>query len=159
MERTEHAAGRAPSDARASAEDPIRALLAELTAAIRDKNAARVIATLADDAVTFDLAPPLRMDARATHDPAPLEQWFGTWESPIVSESRELTVAVGGDVAYAYGLQHMTGKKQGGEEVDLWFRATACFRREVGRWRITHMHNSVPFAMDGSAKALLGLKP
>jgi ketosteroid isomerase-like protein len=46
-----------------------------------------------------------------------------------------------------------------GEEVELWFRVTACFRRDEGQWRITHMHNSVPFAMDGSAKALIDLKP
>jgi hypothetical protein len=31
--------------------------------------------------------------------------------------------------------------------------------REDGRWRITHMHNSVPFAIDASEKALLDLKP
>jgi hypothetical protein len=80
-------------------------------------------------------------------------------ESPIISEPGDLTIAVGYDVAYAYGLQHMTGKKKGGPEADLWFRATARFRREAGRWRITHMHNSVPFAMDGSDKALLDLKP
>jgi len=68
-------------------------------------------------------------------------------------------VAVGGDVGYAHGLQHITGTKMDGEKVDLWFRATACFRREDGHWRITHMHNSVPFSMDGSGKALLGLRP
>jgi ketosteroid isomerase-like protein len=62
-------------------------------------------------------------------------------------------------VAYAYGLQRMTGTKTDGEKVELWFRATACFRRNKGQWRITHMHNSVPFAMDGSDKALLDLKP
>jgi ketosteroid isomerase-like protein len=53
----------------------------------------------------------------------------------------------------------MRGTKTDGKEVELWFRATACFRRDGGRWRITHMHNSVPFAMDGSEKALLHLKP
>jgi ketosteroid isomerase-like protein len=53
----------------------------------------------------------------------------------------------------------MTGTKIDGEKVELWFRATACFRRDDGQWRITHMHNSVPFAMDGSDKALLDLKP
>jgi ketosteroid isomerase-like protein len=53
----------------------------------------------------------------------------------------------------------MTGTKTNGAKADLWFRETACFRREGGRWRITHMHNSVPFAMDGSDKALLDLQP
>jgi ketosteroid isomerase-like protein len=140
-------------------EHQIRGVLTEFTAAIRERDADAVIALLADDAVKFDLAPPLRTGPKETHDPAPLEQWFATWESPIVSEPTDLTIAVGGDIAYAYGLQHMTGKKKGGPEVDLWFRATACFRHEAGRWRITHMHSSVPFAMDGSDKALLDLKP
>jgi ketosteroid isomerase-like protein len=140
-------------------EQQIRDVLSGFTAAIRDRDADAAIALLADDAVTFDLAPPLQIGPKETHDPARLEQWFATWESPIVSEPRDLTVAVGDDVAYAYGGQHMTGKKKGGEEVDLWFRATACFRREAGGWRITHMHNSVPFAMDGSDRALLDLKP
>jgi PhnB protein len=63
---------------------------------------------------------------------------------PIISEARDLEVAVGGDVAYAYCLRHMTGTKRGGEDVDLWFGAAACFRRERCRWRITHMHNSLP---------------
>jgi PhnB protein len=142
-----------------SDEDQIRGVLADFTEAIRNKDAAGMIAPLADDAVTFDLAPPLRMGPATTHDPARLEHWFSSWDSPIASEPRDLTVEVNGDLAYAYGLQHMTGKKRGGDEVDLWFRATACFRREAGRWRITHMHNSVPFAMDGSEKALLDLKP
>jgi ketosteroid isomerase-like protein len=137
----------------------IRGVLRDLTQAIRNKDAARVIEPLSDDAVTFDLAPPLRMGPETTHDPARLEEWFATWEGPIVSEPRDLEVAVGGDIAYAYGMQHMRGTKADGERVDLWFRATACFRREDGRWRITHMHNSVPFAMDGSDKALLDLKP
>jgi PhnB protein len=140
-------------------EREIRTMLDRFTKAIRDKDATGMIEPLSDDEVTFDLAPPLRMGPDATHDPGPLKQWFSTWKGPIVSESRDLKVDVGGDVAYAYGMQHMTGTKQDGEEVDLWFRATACFRREDGRWRITHMHNSVPFAMDGSDKALLDLEP
>jgi uncharacterized protein (TIGR02246 family) len=140
-------------------EEEIRGVLAEFTRAIHDKDAAGMIAPLADDEVTFDLAPPLLMGPDDTHDPAALEQWFGTWQGPIVSESRDLRIAVGGDVAYAYGLQHMTGTKKDGDDVDLWFRATACFRRDDGRWRITHMHNSVPFAMDGSDRAMLDLEP
>lgn len=142
-----------------SDQDQIRGVLADFTRAIHDKDATGVIAPLADDAVTFDLAPPLRHGPAVTHDPAQLEEWFATWDSPIVSEPHDLTIEVSGDLAYAYGLQHMSGKKKGGDEVDLWFRATACFRREADGWRITHMHNSVPFAMDGSEKALLDLKP
>ncbi len=140
-------------------EAQIRSLLAEYTGAIGSKDAAGAIALLAEDAVTFDLAPPLRQGPSATHNPALLEEWFRTWKGPINSDSRDLKLAVGADVAYAYCLQHMTGTKIDGQEADLWFRATACFRRENGQWRIAHMHNSVPFAMDGSGKALLNLSP
>jgi PhnB protein len=141
-------------------EEEIRGVLADFTRALYEKDAAAVIEELADDEVTFDLAPPLQMGPDETHDPSYLREWFDTWKSPIVSESRDLSISVSGDLAYAYGLQHLTGTKRDGEEVDLWFRATACFRRDAGRgWRITHMHNSVPFAMDGSDRALLDLKP
>ena len=141
-------------DARAISE-----LLDAFTHALFAKDATSAIAPLADDAVTFDLAPPLQHGPEITHDPARLEEWFRTWKGPIVSEPGERTIVVDENVAYAYGLQRMTGTKTDGEKVKLWFRATACFRRDDGRWRITHMHNSVPFAMDGSDKALLDLKP
>ena len=140
-------------------EDAICNLLDDFTRALYDKNAAGAIASLADDAVAFDLAPPLKQDSDVMHDPARLEEWFATWKSPIVSESVERTIVVDRDVAYAYGLQRMTGTKTDGEKVELFFRATVCFRRDNDRWRITHMHNSVPFAMDGSDKALLHLTP
>jgi PhnB protein len=140
-------------------EHEIRSVLEDFARAIHDKDAARAIAPLAADEVTFDLAPPLRMGPEETHAASTLNQWFDTWRGLNVSESHDLKVEVGGDVAYAFGVRHMTGTKTDGENVDMWFRATACFRREDGRWRITHMHNSVPFAMDGSDKALLDLKP
>jgi PhnB protein len=143
-----------------SDQEEIRGVLADFTRALYEKDAEAAIEELSDDEVSFDLAPPLRMGPDETHDPAHLREWFDTWKSPIVSESRDLRISVSGDLAYAYGLQHLTGTKRDGEQVDLWFRATACFRRDAGRrWRITHMHNSVPFAMDGSDRALLDLKP
>jgi ketosteroid isomerase-like protein len=140
-------------------EDAICQLLDEFTRALYEKDAAGAMLPLADDAVAFDLAPPLKQDSDAMHDPDRLEEWFATWQSPIVSEPVERTIAVDENVAYAYGLQRMTGTKTDGKNVELFFRATACFRRDNGRWRIAHMHNSVPFSMDGSDKALLHLKP
>lgn len=140
-------------------EAEIRRVLAALTQAIREKDAARAIALLADDAVTFDLAPPLALRPDQTHDPSLLDRWFDTWEGPIESEALDLRVEVGGNLGYAYALQHMSGHKRTGDAVAMWFRATACLRREHGRWRITHMHNSVPMMMDGSGKAALDLAP
>jgi ketosteroid isomerase-like protein len=143
----------------ATDEAQITDLLAAFTDAIRQKNAHAAVALYARDVVAYDLAPPLRIEGSTMRDPRYIQQWFDTWDGPIESEARGLEIVTGGDVAYAFGLRHMTGTKKDGEHVDLWFRATACLRREDGTWKIAHVHNSVPFAMDGSGRALLDLEP
>jgi PhnB protein len=137
----------------------IAELLDAYTAAIRAKDARATIGFYARDVVAYDLAPPLRIGADVVRDPKDIQQWFDTWKGPIGTDAHDLEIVVGGDVAYAFGLRHMTGTKVDGERADLWFRATACFRREGDAWKITHIHNSVPFAMDGSGRALLDLRP
>lgn len=127
--------------------------------ALFDKDAPAAIALMTDDVVTYDLAPPLALEAAEARCAAGMNQWFETWNGPIVSKSGPVTVAVGGDIAHVFNLQHMTGTKKDGTAVDLWFRATSLLRRTPDGWRISHMHNSVPFAMDGSERALTDLKP
>lgn len=56
-------------------------------------------------------------------------------------------------------IRGVPADEKDGEEAELWFRVTAGFRPDAGRWRITHVHDFVPFAVDRSAKALLDLKP
>jgi ketosteroid isomerase-like protein len=140
-------------------EAQIAALLDAYAAAIHAKDARAAVALYTRDVVAFDLAPPLRIDANVERDPRNIQQWFDTWDGPIGSDGHDLTIVVDQHSAYAFGLVHMTGTKTDGERVDLWFRATTCFRREDGAWRIAHVHNSVPFAMDGSGRALLDLRP
>jgi ketosteroid isomerase-like protein len=152
----------APAVAESSAardETLIRQTLDRHAAAIHAKDAKVAIACLSEDVVAYDLAPPLAFDSAAARDAGGLQEWFDTWQGPIRSAVRDLHVEVGGDVAFAYALQHMTGTKIDGENVDLWFRATAGLIKTEAGWRIAHLHNSVPFAMDGSGKALLDLKP
>ena len=93
-------------------EAEIRELLDKLTRAnSRQGRSSCAIELLAPDAVAFDLDPPLWHGPEITHDRARLEQWFATWQSPIESQPGDLTIITG--VAYAYGLQHMTGTKPG----------------------------------------------
>jgi PhnB protein len=136
-------------------ETEIHALLDAFASALYDKNSAAAVAVFSDDAGRFELAPPLRIEV----DSAWFDAWFETWDGPIVSQPHDLKIETGGNVAYAYGLEHMTGTKTDGAKADLWFRATVCFRREPAGWRITHMHRSTPFYMDGSFRAAVDLKP
>jgi ketosteroid isomerase-like protein len=57
-------------------------------------------------------------------------------------------------------MTRLTATPQGmTESFTLWYRSTLGLRRTDGRWQIVHEHESVPFEMDGSFQASLGLQP
>jgi ketosteroid isomerase-like protein len=136
--------------------DAIFAMLVDWATAIGEKNAAGVLSHVTDDIVEFTLAPPLQYKGK---DQAGLQGWFDTWQGPIEGDVEDQKLTIGGDVAFWSGLTHMLGTKTDGTKVDLWFRQTLGLRKEAGVWKIAHDHTSVPFAMDGSGLAELGLKP
>lgn len=137
----------------------IRKVLDDRARALREKDATLAVAHLADDAVTFTLAPPLQFTGAEARDKAALEAWFATWQGPIGWKLCDLRISVGGGVAFARGLGHMTGTKVDGEAINLWTRSTVCFRQIGGAWKIVHEHTSVPFYMDGSYRAAIDLEP
>lgn len=136
--------------------EAINTTLASWASALGNKDAAGVVRHLSDDVVSFTLAAPLVHKGKGEKG---LEGWFSTWEGPIGGDAVDVRLTVGGDVAFWTGLVQMTGKKSDGFEVDLWFRQTLGLRKEAGVWTIVHEHTSVPFAMDGSGRAELTLKP
>jgi ketosteroid isomerase-like protein len=63
-------------------------------------------------------------------------------------------------VAFATSLDRLTATPKGmTDSFTLWFRVTLGLRRIDGRWLVTHEHESVPFEMDGSFRASVGLQP
>lgn len=156
LDKLASAAAAQNGNADAADQAAIRAILGDRTNALYGKVSDLALKHFAPDAVSYDLAPPLRYVGT---DKAELEKWFATWDGPIGWSMGDLDVIVGGDIALAHGLGHMTGVKTGGEHVDLWTRVTVGFRRIDGTWKITHQHVSVPFLMDGSYKAAVDLKP
>jgi ketosteroid isomerase-like protein len=140
----------------ASDDDAIAEQIRAWAGAIAAKDANAVAEHYASDVVAFDLAPPLKTTG---FDRKALEAWFGTWDGPIGYEITDQHITARDTLAVARSLNHMTGKKVGGEQVDLWTRSTVCFRKEGKRWLVTHVHSSVPLSMDGSGKAATDLKP
>jgi ketosteroid isomerase-like protein len=140
-----------------SAEGQIRQLLEARLQAIRARDARAAMVASAGDLLLFDLAPPLQYRGADLNRRA-LEDWFSTFTGPVGYELRDLSVTVGGDVAFGHGLAHITGARTDGTQTDVWVRTTVCLRK-LGRWTITHEHVSVPFEMAPPFKAALGLKP
>jgi PhnB protein len=134
----------------------IRAMFGDRTNALFGKVADLAVKHLAADIVSYDLAPPLQ---QVGIDKAAIQKWFDTWDGPIGWAMGDLEVQIGGDVAFAYGLGHMTGTKTDGAKADLWTRVTVGLTRRGGTWKVVHEHASVPFLMDGSFKAAVDLKP
>ena len=139
------------------AENEIRELLADRTAALHDKDPERLVAGYANGAVKFDRAPP----RRNTGVPAEfLEEWFGTFPGPLTYEYHDVEVTESGEPAFATSLAKLSAVSAGmSEPFTLWFRSTLCFRRVDGAWRVVHEPNSTPFPMDGSFRAAVDLRP
>jgi PhnB protein len=150
-----HEAAMTLHDVSTTEEARIRALIEERNKALGAKDASALIACRADDFLQYSLAPPL---AHRT-DAANLQSWFDSWQGPIGTESRDVEIAVSGNVAFSNSFERMTGTKTNGDKADLWYRQTLCFRKIGGAWKVTNEHTSVPFYMDGSFRAAGDLKP
>lgn len=141
-------------------ERQIKDLREKLTDALRAKDSKGVIGNFAEESVMFLLAPPLQFK---TGENAPgingIEEWFETFEGKITYEVKEFTVTTGETTAFCHSLNRITGSRKNGEETDIWVRETLGLKKVEGVWKITHQHQSVPFYMDGSAKAAINLKP
>lgn len=138
-------------------EAQIRAIIDARVEAVRAKDVDRAFAHVAADVVSFDVVNPLRHVGRDTLKKR-AQDWFSTFEGPIGYEIRDLRIAAGDEVGFSYGLTRFSGSKVGGGSIDMWVRATVCYRKVHGRWMIAHEHTSVPFDVE-TGKASLALKP
>lgn len=138
-------------------EAAIQALIDAIGKGHHDKDAAAIAAPYVPDAVISDLAPPL---SRRGLDVSRKAAWLNTWEGPVERESRDFTITVSGDLAFCHGYFRLSGTpKMAGKPISFWMRATLCFHKERGTWRIVHEHQSVPFYMDGSVRPAFDLEP
>src|SRR3954469_1984065 len=139
-------------------EAEIREQIDELAEAIRGEDLEALKPLYAPEVVSFDVGPRLQ-DVGAE---AKLNNWiaaFSQFERPLGVEVRDITITVGGNVAFAHSFNRLSGKlKDGTRAAGFWVRATYCFRKIEGKWRIAHDHVSAPLD-PGSGKALLNLEP
>ena len=83
---------------------------------------------------------------------------FSVMEPSLNYEIRDLTITVGGEVAFSYSLNRLSGKLKNGQKIGSWVRYTACFRKIDGKWLIAHEQVSLPIDFK-SGRAILELEP
>ena len=138
-------------------EAQIRALIEARAKAVHAKDIEGLLENIAPDILSFDVLNPLQktgLDAERES----AEAWISSYQSAIGYEIRDLSVSTGEEVAFSHYLYHVTGTTTDGSDVDMWVRATTCFRKIQGEWMIVHEHQSVPFDPE-SGQASLDLKP
>lgn len=137
--------------------DQIRALVADRVEAVSARDVDRAMASIASDILVFDVVNALQVVGKEASK-ARTEAWFSSFEGPIGFEIRDLQVHAGDEVAFSHSLNRYSGTQTGPIEIDMWVRATTCYRKIAGKWLVTHEHQSVPF--DGeSGRASLDLSP
>lgn len=140
-----------------SDEAKIRALLEDWVKAIRVKDVQGATANIAPDILLFDVVDPLQSTGSDSIRKRTAE-WFSSFHAPIGYEMRDLSIAVGDTVAFSHSLNRVSATRTDGKKLDMWWRATICFRKVGDKWMATHEHNSVPFDTK-TGLASLDLKP
>lgn len=150
---------RAMATRQAADEAEIRRLIARMAEAIRAAHLEGLKACFAPDIVSFDVGPQLQSVGEA----AKLHNWqmaFTVFQPPLGYEIRDLTITVGGDVAFGHSLNRLSGTTKNGNSnrTGPWVRYTGGFRKIHGAWLIAHDHVSAPVnVMTGQAS--LNLQP
>jgi len=97
--------------------------------------------------VYFDCVPPLHFtgsDAVRRN----FLRWFNEYEGEIDLETRDLDIAISGDVAFAHMLHLDKGNTHLESGLEFWLRSTVCCQRSNNKWLITHEHISLPIKPD-----------
>ena len=146
-----------PKSSKETDETQIRNLIDTWAQAVRAKDSAGLVSNVASQVLMFDVINPLQhIGSDALKNRA--EQWLSSFQGPIGYEVHNLSITAGDDVAFCHSLNRVSGTTNEGKKIDMYWRATVCFRKLDGKWTVTHEHSSVPFDAQ-TGKASLDLQP
>jgi ketosteroid isomerase-like protein len=153
-----HGMGHREAAEKASKE--IQAMYGKWAKAFEAKDVNGVMAMYAPGAelTAYDVVPPLQYKGSDAYR-KDYTDFFAQFDGPIHADVSDTHIDAGHDVAFAYGVERLTGKMTNGTPVDMWMRWTDGWKRMAdGQWRIVHEHVSVPVDM-ATGKARMDLKP
>ena len=138
-------------------EAAIRRQIEKVVEGLRAKDLEALREPYASDVVSFDVEPPLQHVGIE----AKLANWARVFEvfETVDYDLRDLTLTIGGDVAFGYAFGRLIGTMRNGVAAPgMWVRATYGLRKIDSTWRIAHDQVSVPFDIL-SGKGVVDLEP
>src|SRR5216110_3172693 len=106
-----------------AAAQEIRGWIDHWTKAVSAKDVDRVMELYTDDVVAYDVVPPLQYVGKAEYR-VDYQQFFSQYDSLHV-EVRDLHIGTSGDLAYASGLELISGTLRNGQKSNIWLRFTS----------------------------------
>jgi ketosteroid isomerase-like protein len=138
-------------------EAQIRRQIDKIVERLRDKDLEGLKRLYTTEIVSFDVEPPLQHVGVA----AKARNWANvfTFFETVTYEVRDLTLAVGGDVAFGHAFARLSGTlKNGTATSGMWVRVTYGLRKIDGTWMIAHDQISVPLDIT-TGKGVIDLEP
>ncbi len=132
-------------------------LIEERVEAIKNKDIDKATENYSTDVILFDIIGSLQQTGVEDLKDR-LSEWL---ESLAVIEDYEIVnveIQCSESVGYCSCFNHLSAVTTNKSRVDLWWRETAGYSKTANGWKITHVHNSVPFDEE-SGGALINLKP
>ena len=126
----------------------IRESLVEWAQAFCEKNADRLMALYAEDAVVFDAIPPFTSGVAELREK--LVDCFPYLPDRFSITDRDLFLTVGTELAVAHWLWRFSDLPADHPAGQTLMRSTVIWARRGGVWRIIHDHCSVPFDPESS---------
>src|SRR5438067_8772563 len=109
----------------------IRGWLDRWAKAFAAKDVDAIMALYADDVVAYDVVPPLQYVGKVEYR-TDYQQFLSQYEGNLHVEVRDLHVGATGDLAYAAGLELISGTLKNGQKSHVWLRFTSLFRKSDG---------------------------
>ena len=130
-------------------EAQVRLLLQQWAAATRKGQRNDVLANHLPDVLIYDVLAPMKYEGAAVYRQS-WDDWQPDTQGEGQFELQDLSVTVGGDVAFAHCFIKCGGALPNGKRFEDLVRATFCLRKESGSWKVAHQHNSKPIQLVGA---------
>jgi len=123
----------------------IRALENRYAAALvaRDRDGIMRSYTPGADLFVFEAVPPRQFVGARVYRQH-VQEFLVNFHAPFTYEVYEVVVTIAGDVAYEHSIQHLVGRDNPGNRIDMTFRVTDAYRKIKGEWFIVQEHASFP---------------
>lgn len=122
----------------------IRAVIEGWAKATREGRQDDVLAQHLDDAVVFDVLPPLRYESAAKYRES-WDEWQPDTQGEMTFELEDLSISASVDAGFAFGLLQGGGTLRNGQTFRDTVRLTFCLRKQSGKWLVVHQHVSKPY--------------